>query len=195
MARLKNDKHERFCSEYIKDLHLTKAYARVYQVKSETTASASAGRLLGNAKIQDRIRELMAKREKRTGVTQDMVVQRLADLAFGHLGMICTWDENGLVLLDSKDLTEPEMAIIANIKMIPVELETYAENGDKKFVTKYRKEVSQKDSLKALELLCKHLGMLDGPGSGKSRNRAGDSARMVGALADARKRLTEWKDK
>lgn len=182
MGKLKNEKHERFCQEYIKDLHLTKAYIRTYKVKAETTASASAGKLLGNTKIQARIRELMGKREERTGVTQDMVVKRLADMAFGHLGMVCTWDEKGLVLLDSKDLSETEMAIIGSIKMAPIS------DGDGGLLG-YRREVTQKDSLKALELLCKHLGMLDGPGGSKNRDRAGASERMVSALEGIRKRL------
>jgi len=167
---------------------------RTYKVKAETTASASAGNLLGNTKIQERIRELMSRRQKRTEVTQDMVVKRLADLAFGNLGMICTWDQHGLVLIDSKDLSEEEIAIVSSVKVIPVSVEVvgeYTDKGKQKYQTEYRREVTQKDSLKALELLCKHLGILDGPGSGKAKDRSGAASRVVSALGRIRERVGE----
>lgn len=195
MAKLKNEKHERFCNEYIKDLNATQSYMRTYKVKKEETAKAAAARLLTNVNVQARIREIMARREKRTEITTDMVVKRLADLAFGHLGMICTWDDNGLILLDSKDLSDAELAIVSNIKMTPVSVEIIDKDGKKTFERGFRREVSQKDSLKALELLCKHLGILDGPGSGKTKDRGGATERVGGALGRIKERLGRRKGK
>lgn len=193
MGKLKIEKHERFCEEWIKDLNSTQAYFRAYKTtKSEKAARSNASKLIAKANVQERIKELMAKREKRTNVTQDMVVERLADLAFGHLGLICSWDNNGLVLLDSKDLTAAEMAIISSVKVIPVSVEIegeYTVSGKQKYRTEYRREVSQKDSLKALEILCRHLGMLDGVSNTKTKDRVGASERVAAAVDGIRKRL------
>ncbi len=171
---------------------------RAYKIKAEEAARKSASRLLTKVDIQARIRELMQKREGRTEITQDMVVKRLADLAFGHLGMICTWDQHGLLLLDSKDLSEEEIAIVSSVKVIPVSVEIEGEfddKGKKKYRTEYRREVTQKDSLKALELLCKHLGILDGPGSGAAKDRSGASGRVVTALGRIKERLGQRRSK
>lgn len=47
------------------------------------------------------------------------------------------------------------------------------------------------DKIKCLELLCKHLGMLEGPGSGKAKDRSGASGRVVSALGRIRERIGE----
>jgi len=172
-----NDQHERFCKEYLKDLNLTQAYARVYPDATATTARANGSKLLTNTDIQERIQELMKARNARIDLDGDKVVQRLANIAFGHLGMICVWTESGLEIKDQDELTEQELAIIAEIDMSPVS------DGDGGLLG-YRKKVRMKDSLKALELLSKHLGLLDGTDNGKRdkeviQKRIQEAARRV----------------
>lgn len=159
MPKLENEKHERFCNEFIKDLNMNKAYSRTYPDAKTESAQANASRLMANAKISDRIAELQAAREKRTQTSQDKVVQRLANIAFADLGMVCTWnDKDGLQLKDSEDLTPDERAVIDNIDISPVG------DGDGGLLG-YRKKVQLKDSLAALKLLGLHLGMYNGNGS------------------------------
>lgn len=173
MAKLENEKHEQFCLEYLKDLNLTKAYMRVYPDSKEAAAASSSSAHLRNPKIQNRISELMRERAKRMSITTDMVVKRLADIAFGDLGIICCWDDNGLTLKNRDEMTIEERAIIDFIDVSPVS------DGDGGLLG-YRKKVKMKDSLKALELLSKHLGMLDGSGSDtKGRNQDSIKAKLL----------------
>lgn len=160
MPKLENDKHEKFCNEYLLDVHSTKAYQRTYPDSSPEAARKNASRLMANDGIIARIAELQASRAKRTQTSQDKVVQRLANIAFADLGMVCTWnDKEGLTLKDSEDLTPEERAVIDNIDISPVG------DGDGGLLG-YRKKVQLKDSLAALKLLGLHLGMYNGNGSG-----------------------------
>lgn len=72
MAALDNEKHERFCHEYVVDLNGTKAAKTAgYSAK---TAASQANRLLKNANIRARIAELTqeAKTEKIADATEVM---------------------------------------------------------------------------------------------------------------------------
>lgn len=76
MTELK-PKHERFCQEYIIDYHGTNAAIRAgYEEKS---ARKQASRLLTNADILARIRELQQEQVKRLAISQDYVVLQLID--------------------------------------------------------------------------------------------------------------------
>lgn len=76
MAELKK-KHERFCQEYIIDYNGTKAAVRAgYE---ERSARQQATRLLSNASILARVRELQQEQVERLAVTQDYVVMQLID--------------------------------------------------------------------------------------------------------------------
>ena len=69
MAKLTNEKHERFCQEYLIDLNGKQAAIRTGY--SEATAAAQASRLLTNVNIQERVAELQAERSKRTTIDAD----------------------------------------------------------------------------------------------------------------------------
>lgn len=70
-------KHELFCQEYIIDYNGTKAAVRAgYEEKS---ARKQASRLLTNADILARVRELQQEQVKRLAVSQDYVVMQLID--------------------------------------------------------------------------------------------------------------------
>lgn len=155
---------KRFADEYIIDLNGTRAYKAAYpNIKSDEAAAANAARLLRDDKVSEYVRKLMAKREKRTNVTQDKVVKELARIAFANGSDYAKvvdkpmYKENGeqltdkdgepinmqgVVLTPTDELTEDQKAAIACIK-----------EG------KFGIEVSTCDKVKALELLGKHLGM------------------------------------
>lgn len=76
MTELK-PKHERFCQEYVIDYHGTNAAIRAgYEEKS---ARKQASRLLTNADILARIREIQQEQIKRLAISQDYVVLQLID--------------------------------------------------------------------------------------------------------------------
>lgn len=79
MSKL-TDKQEQFCQEYLIDLNATQAYMRAgYNVSDEDTAAVNASRLLRNAKVQARLKELQSARQERVQVTQDYVLKTIVD--------------------------------------------------------------------------------------------------------------------
>ncbi len=78
------DKQRRFADEYLIDLNATRAYRAAYpSVKRDETAATAGGRLLRNVEVSQYIQERMQERQDRTEITQDMVLQEIAAIAFG----------------------------------------------------------------------------------------------------------------
>lgn len=162
------EKQKRFCEEYLKDLNATQAYKIAYpNVKRDSTASQAGSRMLRNVKVQTYIEKRMKDREKRTEITQDMVIKELATIAFAKTSdyvkviekQACLTREDGvrIPLFDqdgkpvmvndiqytlTDNLTDEQIRAIATVK-----------HG------KYGVVVEQYDKNKALELLGRHLGM------------------------------------
>ena len=166
MAVLLTDKQKKFADEYLIDLNATQAALRAGY--SERTARFIGAENLKKPNIQAYITERQKAREKRTEITQDMVLREIANIAFSNAAdyarviekratlivegeQIPLYDADGnplmyrdveLVLTD--ELTEEQKKAIAVIK-----------KGRDGY------EVKPYDKLKALELLGKHLGMWD----------------------------------
>ncbi|MCK9327404.1 MAG: terminase small subunit [Bacteroidales bacterium] len=93
MAKLKNDRQERFCQEYIIDLKGTQAAIRAGY--SPKTANEQASRLLANVNVQARYQELIEKRSERTEIKADDVLRYWHDIATAdpneiiHLRRVC----------------------------------------------------------------------------------------------------------
>ena len=159
------NKQKAFVDEYLIDLNATRAYKAVYKnVKSDDAARASSSKLLTNANIKVYVEKRMKDREKRTEITQDKVLNELAQIAFANGSDFAkvvekpVLKEDGSVLLDpvtedpiyyktvemklTDELPEEKRKAIAGIKM--------GKNGI---------EVATCDKVRALELLGKHLGM------------------------------------
>jgi phage terminase small subunit len=157
-------KQKRFCDEYLIDLNATQAAIRAGY--SERTAYRTGADNLKKPQIQECISKSQNDREKRTEITQDMVVKELAAIAFQKVSdyahvvekeafaeiegrRIPLCDSNGepvmvqtveLTLTDK--LTDNQIKAIAGIKQ--------GRNGV---------EVNTCGKEKALELLGRHLGM------------------------------------
>lgn len=79
MARL-TEKQKLFVAEYLVDLNATQAAIRAGY--SEKTAEQIGYQLLQKTLVQDAIQEAREKRQQRTEITQDMVVEELRAVAF-----------------------------------------------------------------------------------------------------------------
>lgn len=136
-----NEKQKRFVSEYLIDLNAKQAAIRAgYSPKG---AEPQASRLLSNVKIQSEIAKAMRKREKRTEITQNRVLEELAAIAFAKATDYATVDKKGIVnITPTEELTEGQKKAIAGIKE--------GANGV---------EIKLSDKTKALEMLSRHLGM------------------------------------
>ena len=72
------EKQKRFCDEYLISLNATQAYLKAYpNCKKDSSADASARKLLGNARIQAYIKERMEEKESNLIASQDEVLQTL----------------------------------------------------------------------------------------------------------------------
>lgn len=74
---MENKRHERFCQEYVVDYNGTQAAIRAGF--KEKSARQQAARMLTNANILSRVRELQHEQVERLAVTQDYVVLQLLD--------------------------------------------------------------------------------------------------------------------
>ena len=83
-------KQQRFVDEYLIDLNATQAAIRAgYSAK---TADVIGYENLRKPQIMEIIEQAMQKREKRTEITQDRVLEELADIAFNDGGTQKTSD-------------------------------------------------------------------------------------------------------
>ena len=71
------DKHERFCQEYVIDYNGTRAAMRAGY--SERNAATQAGRLLKKAEVLARVWELQHEQLERLSISADYVILRLMD--------------------------------------------------------------------------------------------------------------------
>lgn len=161
MAKL-TKKQKKFCDEYLIDLNATQAAIRAGY--SEKTARFIGAENLTKPNIQEYIQQRMNEREKRTEITQDMVLRELAKIAFSNgsdFAKVVTkprkkmvWndeiqeyeekevEEQFVEIIDTDLLPDDKKAAIASIKE-----------------TKYGIVIEPYDKLKALELIGRHLGM------------------------------------
>lgn len=136
-------KQKIFADEYLIDLNATRAYKVAYpKVKNDETASAAGARLLRNVKVEDYIQKRMKDREKRTEITQDMVLKELAKIGFANVTDYVTIEGSYVKVKQTEDIPSEKIGAIAGIKE--------GANGI---------EIKLNDKGKALELIGRHLGM------------------------------------
>ncbi len=142
-GELVTDKQKIFANEYLIDLNATRAYMAAYpNTKNENTAAVSANKLLRNAKIQEYISKRMKEREIRTEVTQDRILEEIANIAFYQVSDYVDVVGGQVIVKDTKPLKSNQLKAIAGIKE--------GANGI---------EIKLNDKLKALELLGRHTGL------------------------------------
>lgn len=136
-----------FVLEYLVDMDATKAYQRTgFRSK---TPKADAHKLMQRPLVKQAVLEAINRRNGRIEVTQDMVVQEYAKLAF--LDPRQFYDKDGNVL----PITEIPAEIAAAISSI--ETATMAAGKDKPAITTAKIKFIDKKS--ALDSLARHLGM------------------------------------
>ena len=149
------DAQKRFCDEYLIDLNATRAYKVAYpNCKKDDTARANSSRLLTKANIQEYISEKQKEIEKRTEVTQDMVIKELAKIAFLDIRKLYT--ENGQ-LKNIADIDDETAGAISSLET----LEEYDGYGDDREKIGDIQKVKLLDKTKALELIGRHLGIFN----------------------------------
>lgn len=150
-AKELTEQQQRFVNEYLIDLNATQAAIRAgYSTK---TAAQTGYKLCHKSSVSDAIARAMADRSKRTGITQDRVLRELGRIAF--------LDPSDVLDLNTAEVKstagEDDLKVIAGVKVKYVPHKN--ESGD--YEEAIEREVKLCDKLKALDMLCKHLGMYD----------------------------------
>ncbi len=140
-------KQKKFCDEYLVDLNSTKAAERAGY--SQKTAKEQASRLLTNVNVHSYLSSLKEKREKRTEISQDMIVNELAKVGFTNIQDYINGD---LTIRDLAKIPANQAAAIKSIKRTVTESD---------FGTKEVVEFVLHDKLKSLELLGRHVGIFE----------------------------------
>lgn len=143
----------RFCDEYLVDLNATQAAMRAgYSAK---TAHVIGPRMLENVRVQARISELQAARSARTEITQDAVLERLAQIAFSKGSRFFKVNKDGDPYVDLRDATEADLDLLREVQ---VEDFVDGRGEDARMVRKVKIKLA--DPMPALNLIAQHLGMV-----------------------------------
>lgn len=157
-------KQERFVQEYLVDLNATAAAARAgYK-------DPNIGRqLITKNNVSATIQAAMQKRQERTEITQDMVIQELAKLGFFDIRKL--FDNDGKPLDISKLDGDTAAALVG------LDVQDISDN-DGNYIG-FLKKYKMADKIRALELLGKHTGAFE-----KHDNQTAALETAMRALAD-----------
>jgi phage terminase small subunit len=143
-------KRKMFVSEYLIDLNATKAAERAGYAKK--WARKEGSRLLTNVDILAEIRREAAAAFKAVGITPEMVLGGLANIAFANMKDFISIGEDGQPTINLSKLTREQAAAIAQYEVD----ERIGKDGHVK-----AKQVRLKLADKGAALVClgKHLGL------------------------------------
>ena len=145
-----SERMELFAREYVIDLNGTRA--AIAAGYAESGAHVESSRLLKKAKVNKLIQQLQSKRASKLEITEAKVSEEIARLAFSNMLDYIGPTGN----LDLSTLTRDQAAAIQEIRE---DTTGGAGDGERKLVLRTTFKLS--DKTKNLELLCRHLGMLN----------------------------------
>jgi phage terminase small subunit len=149
-------RQQAFVQEYLATGNGGEAVRKAGYNVNGASAYSAATRLLRNDHVRIAIAEELERRNEKWKATQDEIVKKLLQIAFADIRQICTFDQiNGVVFENSEDLTDDASAAIHEIT--DEKTVTYTKSGDE--VERHKIKVKMYDRTKALEMLCRHLGM------------------------------------
>src|SRR6185437_12987689 len=169
---------ERFAQEYVVDLNATRsAIAAGY---SEKGATVRGSELLARRNVRKRVDELLSKRASKLELTAQRVLEEISRLAFSNMADYMEIGEDGKPIgLDLSKITRDQAAAIQEISE-----DTTGGSGDGERRLILRTKFKLTDKTKNLELLGRHLGMLND----KIQHGADDA--LLAALAAGRRRIS-----
>lgn len=148
-------KRAAFVREYLVDLNATKAAVRAGY--APRAASQMGFDLLRNPKVNAAIQAAKASRAERVDVTADRTLVELARLGFTDMRHYADWDEHGVRIKPSEELTEDQARAVLQVKS---KRRTIPQKGQDPIV-EVEVDVKLHDKLRALESIGKHLGLFE----------------------------------
>jgi phage terminase small subunit len=165
----------KFCERYVETSNATQSYIDAgYKVKNADVAKATASRLLTSVNVSLYVKQLQDKELHRTRVSKERVIDELVNVAFGSISEIVEIDEEG----------RPRLKPEADLRQVDAisSSRSVSDSGYSESFT-----VKRGDRLKALEMLCKLLGLYDREDTESRRNIEANAGRVLEALRGIRK--------
>jgi phage terminase small subunit len=154
MAKL-TPKQVKFCEEYLIDLNATQAAIRAgYSAK---TAQRIAAENLSKLVIKAKIDELRQVQQKRTQISVDWIIEKLANIAGFELNQIGKFDGEKMTFKPESDWSKAARTAVSSIKQTSTTRKT--KSGDEFTTSVIELKIESKQS--ALDSLAKHYGMYD----------------------------------
>jgi phage terminase small subunit len=141
------NKQKKFIKEYLVD-HNGKR-AAIAAGYSEKGAASQANILLNKPLIKSEIEKRQKRDSKKFDISRDRVLNKLANIAFSHIGEVVEFEHNRVFAKNSQDLEERVLHSINSIS------EKTNNMGARSLSIKLH------DPIRALELLGKYLGLFD----------------------------------
>lgn len=138
-------KQKAFVQEYLIDLNAVQSALRAGYSQAK---AKNASEFLKIPLVKEAVDKAQEKRSKRTELTQDRVIQELANIAFADLRDVAEWSGDSLTLKASHTLTPEQASMISDLSV------TATATGN-------NVKVKRHDKVKALELIMRHMGMLN----------------------------------
>ncbi len=143
------DAQSRFVDEYMLDYNATQAAVRCGSRKG-AVASVQGCRMLKNVNVRAEIERRRAERRERIEISQEMILEELAAIAFSNIGIYARWKGRQLTVYESSSLTPEELSVIEEISTRTNRHGTTL-------------KIKLHDKLAALEKLMRILGMTEPP--------------------------------
>ena len=153
-----NARQSAFVKEYGKDHNATQAAIRAGY--SKRTARQAGSRLLTLSSIKFAIRARGAAALARMEVTEDMVLQELAAIAFSNIEDYVEWDKDAGALV-VKSSAEIPRALAAAIELVDEQVMESQNKDGTRLYTRSKRKVKLYNKLEALKVLAEYLGLTD----------------------------------
>jgi phage terminase small subunit len=153
VKRSPNKRYEVFARNYVIDLNASRA--AIAAGYSEGRAAATGSELVSNRKVQRIIQELQTQRASKLELRAEKVLEEIARLAFSNMQDYTRVDADGKAVLDLSVITRDQFAAVQEIRE-----DTTGGTGDGERKVVLRTTLKLSDKTKNLELLCRHLGLL-----------------------------------
>ena len=127
--------------------------------------------------IRAAIEDGLKARDLDSAVLRKRVLHRWEAIAFADPRAVMSWGPEGLILKQSDRLTDDEVAQVSDVSYV---------ESDRGLKTCVRR----KDSLRALEMLGRHLGMFEAPPPARGSQET-PLEKLAGVLAKRRTAMTE----
>ena len=151
-------KQWRFVDEYLLDMNASAAALRAgYR---PTSAAQNGHALARRPNVAAAIEARLAERRARLHVTAERVIAELARIAFADIGAIMDWSGDAARLRPPHEISPDDRAAIAEIAVV--------KRGDG-----VATRVILHDKERALEALCRHLGLFARAGQGQAQGVPG----------------------